>query len=290
MPAKHKVSQISSEAIFAIPSMGTNKLLISILFCCILISIDFNLNLSKSIRGNAKDILQPFFYLGYLPRILKDNYNYFLTSRETFSKEIFRLKEENEKLLITNSLLEEVTKENKSLKALWGLTKYDLEKYILAKKLYISNNYNNPVLTLDISNSGGNLRSNLPVFTRLGIIGLTRSVGLQHAEVTLLHDINSKIPVISSENRTHGIVQGGGLGNQGKLINIKKTASLKEGELLLSSDLSGIFPSGFFVAKIMSIKEESDNEFLSVSVSFLDVPTNEDLFLIFNGVVDRDEK
>ena len=56
-----------------------------------------------------------------------DNYNYFFTSRETFSKEIVRLKKENEKLTLINSLLDEKIKENMSLKAIWGLTKNDLK-------------------------------------------------------------------------------------------------------------------------------------------------------------------
>ena len=290
MPRKHKVSQISSEAIFAIPSMGTGKAFLAITLCCILISLDFNLNLSKSIRGHAKDILQPFTYLGILPGIVMDNYNYFFTSRETFSKEIIRLQEENEKLILINSLLDEKIKENRSLKAIWGLAKNDLENYTLAKKLYISSDYNSPVLTLDISNSASTLIPNLPVFTKSGLIGVTRSIGLQHAEVSLIHDINSKIPVISSESRLHGVVQGGGSKNQGKLINIKKTALLKEGETLLSSDLSNFFPSGFFVARVVSVKDEPDNEFLNVKVSFLDMPNNDDLFLIFTGVNEIDEK
>ena len=114
MPGKHKVSHISSEAIFAIPSMGSGKALLAIILCCLLISLDLNLNLSKSIRGYAKDILQPFTYLGLLPGVVIDNYNYFFTSRETFSKEIVRLKKENEKLTLINSLLDEKIKENMS--------------------------------------------------------------------------------------------------------------------------------------------------------------------------------
>ena len=290
MPGRHKVSHISSEAIFAIPSMGAGKAFLAIILCCLLISLDFNLNLSKSIRGYAKDILQPFTYLGLLPGVVIDNYNYFFTSRETFSKEIVRLKKENEKLTLINSLLDEKIKENMSLKAIWGLTKNDLKNYTLAKKLYISSDYNSPILTLDISNSESSLIPNLPVFNKSGIIGVTGSIGLQHAEVSLVQDINSKIPVISSDSRLHGVVQGGGLNNQGDLINMKKTALLREGETLLSSDLSDVFPSGFFVAKIVSITDEPDNEFLNVKVSFLEIPNNEDLFLIFTGVNKINEK
>ena len=47
MPGKHKGSHISSEAIFAIPSMGAGKAFLAITLCCLLIFLDFNLNLSK---------------------------------------------------------------------------------------------------------------------------------------------------------------------------------------------------------------------------------------------------
>ena len=77
------------------------------------------------------------------------------------------------------------------------------------------------------------------------------------------------------------MVQGRGLGRLGKLINIKKTADFQEGEVLLSSGLGDIFPSGFYVAKINSISDEPDNEFLDINVTFISFPESEDFFLVF---------
>ena len=281
MQKKHKVSQISSEAIFAIPSMKAGKVIVSMLLCIGFIFMDLNFNTSYSIRGYVKDVIQPLSYLREIPANLLDYYNDFFSSKKELLIEIKELKDENQKITLVNSLLNEVAKENQALKSVWELVQHDHETYTLAKKRYISSDYLRPILTLDISDSGKSIRPNFPVLTKSGIVGLIRSVGLKNAEVMLVHDLRSKIPVISSESRLHGIVQGNGIGKLGKLTNIKKTAHFVEGEVLSSSGLGEVFPAGFFVAQIISIVDEPDNEFLDIRVSFLDIPENEDYFLIF---------
>ena len=82
----------------------------------------------------------------------------------------------------------------------------------------------------------------------------------------MVHDPRSMVPVISSSSRIHGILQGGGFGKSGKLINIKKTTSLKEGENLYSSGLGEVFPPNFLVGQIVSVNDKTDNEFLEVEV------------------------
>ncbi|MAS59101.1 MAG: hypothetical protein CMD42_05215 [Gammaproteobacteria bacterium] len=281
MQKKHKVSQISSEAIFAIPSMKARKVIVSMLLCIGFIFMDLNFNTSYSIRGYVKDVIQPLSYLREIPANLLDYYNDFFSSKKELLIEIKELKDENQKITLVNSLLNEVAKENQALKSVWELVQHDQEIYTLAKKRYISSDYLRPILTLDISDSGKSILPNFPVLTKSGLVGLIRSVGLNNAEVMLVHDLRSKIPVISSESRLHGIVQGNGIGKLGKLTNIKKTAHFVEGEVLSSSGLGEVFPAGFFVAQIISIVDEPDNEFLDIRVSFLDIPENEDYFLIF---------
>ena len=68
-----------------------------------------------------------------------------------------------------------------------------------------------------------------------GIMGKITSVGRKSAEVMMVHDPRSMIPIISSTTRIHAVLQGKGLERFGKLINIKKTAKLKVGEDLYSS-------------------------------------------------------
>jgi rod shape-determining protein MreC len=100
----------------------------------------------------------------------------------------------------------------------------------------------------------------------------------------LIQDPRSLIPVVSSASRLHAILQGSGLSRLGHLNNIKKSAEYKIGEELYSSGLGGVFPSGYPVGKIESIKDNPDNEFLDIRVSFVQSPINQDYFLVLRSL------
>ena len=185
------------------------------------------------------------------------------------------------RLMLVNSLLEEISEENKKLKSLWSIDQKNKDSYVLAKKRHLSSNSLRPLLTLELERGDYLEAQKKAVFSDSGIIGRVVSQGLNNAEVMLVQDPRSSTPVISSISRLHGIIQGRGLGRAGKLINIKKTADFQEGEVLLSSGLGDIFPSGFYVAKINSISDEPDNEFLDINVTFISFPESEDFFLVF---------
>ena len=56
---EHKVSYLSSEAIFAIPAMKPSKVILSILLCASLMFSDIFYESSNKIRGYAQDLFMP---------------------------------------------------------------------------------------------------------------------------------------------------------------------------------------------------------------------------------------
>ena len=280
---EHKVSQITSEAIFAVPSMKPLKVLIAMLLGLILIIVDLTYETSNQIRGYSKDILKPIISLGNIPHEIFTSVRNFSESKEELNASFKLLKQENEKLSLVNSLLKEVSSRNSELGFLWSTIEENKDSYSLSRKVHLSSNPLRPVLTLDIGNTDPKLIASKAVLSKKGVIGRVESTGWSSVEVMLVQDPRSNIPVISSSSRLHGIVQGRGLGREGRLINIKKTASFKVGEELYSSSVGDIFPLGFYVAKISTIEDKPDNEFLDIKVSFLNVPSNEDYFLIFSA-------
>ena len=279
----HKISHITNQPIFAIPAMKPFKVLIVMVFCVVLIFIDKNYSSSDLIRGYTKDILEPIIYIQEIPSILFTYYKNLFSSKEKLLIELKRVKEENEKLTLITSRMDEITKRNKALGSLWEDVHQDKKLYALVKKRSISSNPLRPSMTLNIAGINNKIKVNQTVLSKLGIVGKVKSKGFNNAEVILVHHLESNIPVISSLSRLHGIVKGEGFNRPGRLINIKKTASFSKGEKLISSGLGGVFPEGFYVAEIESIADEPDNEFLDIKVSFLEVPQNVDNFLVYLG-------
>ncbi|HIE49702.1 MAG TPA: rod shape-determining protein MreC [Gammaproteobacteria bacterium] len=280
---EHKVSHISSEAIFAIPAMKPTKVLFSLIICFLLILSDINFKSSDILRGYGNDILNPIIYISKTPSLLVKNLISFFSSREDLRLTIQILEKENLKIQSINTLLEEISFENKRLNSLWDSIKEKPGQYSLVKKKHLSTNELKPVMTIGINRKEKGYAVNNAVISEKGILGRIISLGLYQAEVLLVEDSRSLIPVTSSSSRLHAILQGSGLGRLGNLKYIKKTANFEIGEKLYSSGLGGIFPTGYPIAKIESILDSPDNEFLNVKVSFLQSPLNQDHFLVLRN-------
>lgn len=94
-----------------------------------------------------------------------------------------------------------------------------------------------------------------PVITPKGLVGRVFRSCPNFSSVLLLTDPNNRIPVLGSQTRTKGILigQGPDPDTNLKVKFVSKNARLYEGELLLTSGMSGIFPKGVPVAKVVSV-------------------------------------
>ena len=277
----HKVSKITSEAIFAVRPISSIRFLMALVFCLSLLLIDIRFNLSNEVRGYAHDVLLPLYKIVEVPSQFINKASKIRQSNKQLKKNLLSYKEDNEKLKLINSQLKELTKRNQELNLVWNSAQIDKEAYLLGQKMNLSSNPFKPALILDVNDPDSILEINQPVLSKEGIIGKVKSVGLRSAEVMISQDPQSLIPVISSTTRLHGILKGHGLQRKGQLINVKKTATFKEGEDLYSSGLGKVFPPNYLVGRVVLIEDRPDNEFLNIDVEFLDLPEDQDYFLVF---------
>jgi len=277
----HKVSKITSEAIFAVRPITTTSFIISFIICFSLLLVDIKYKASDEIRGYAHDLLLPLYKTVEVPGIfIKKVLDIWQTNQE-LRKKISSIEEDNEKLELINSQLKELTKRNQELNLVWESAQIDKQAYLLGQKMKLSSNPIKPVLILDVNDPNSLLLVNQPVLSKEGIIGRVRSLGLRSVEVMLSQDPQSLIPVISSESRLHSILKGHGLERKGQLINVKKTATFKKGEELYSSGLGEVFPPNYLVGRIIHVEDKPDDEFLNIEVEFLRLPEEQEYFLVF---------
>jgi len=281
---EHKVSHISSEAIFAIPTMKPAKVLLSLAFCLLLILTDINYKSSETLRAYGKDILTPVIYIAKSPVFIFNKVIDFFNSRQDLRFTINALEQENLKLKSINSLMNEISFENRRFNSLEESIEDNPNNYYLVKKKFLSTNDLKPTMTVGINSREEAFTKNNAVLSEKGLLGRVISQGLLNAEVMLVQDSRSLVPVVSSSSRLHAILQGSGLSRLGHLNNIKKSAEYKIGEELYSSGLGGVYPPGYLVAKIKTIKDNPDSEFLDIQVSFLQSPIDQDYFLVKKNI------
>ena len=277
----HKVSKITSEAIFAVRPINSTSFLISLVFCLSLLLVDIKYKVSDEIRGYAHDVMLPLYKTVEIPGKFTNKALDIWQTNQELRKKILSYKEDNEKLQLINSQLKDLTRRNQELNLVWESAQVDKEVYLLGQKMKLSSNPIKPILILDVDDPNSVLLVNQPVLSKEGIIGKVRSVGLRSVEVMLSQDPQSLIPVISSESRLHAILKGHGLEKKGQLINVKKTATFKKGEELYSSGLGKVFPPNYLVGRVIHVEDKSDNEFLNIEVEFLKLPEEQEYFLVF---------
>lgn len=105
---------------------------------------------------------------------------------------------------------------------------------------------------------------NTPVVTHEGVVGRIVKSGPTTSSALLLTDLNSRIAVISSNNRTRGLLVGSGSRDELQLKYVPINAELEEGELLVTSGLAGAYPKGLPIAKIVSITHSDISLFKTV--------------------------
>ena len=277
---EHKVSNISSEAIFAIPAMKPGRVVGAIIFCLILILSDIRYETSKYVRAYSHDLFKPLTLLAELPVMVIDSVSNFFISTQKYTQQIRSLEEEIIKLQVTNKYLENISSDNKEMNTLWNSAKIKKNNYLITEKYSLSSNIFQPSLVLKIR-SGDEISKNDPVLTEQGLVGRVRDRGLFNAEVLLVQDVRSIVPVISKTSNLIGTLKGNGLERYGEMQYVKKTSLFREGEKLFTSGLGDIFPKGIEVGKIISIKNPVDSDFLEIKVKFSQSPFNKNYFLVY---------
>ena len=278
---EHKVSNISSEAIFAIPAMKPSRVIIAVIFCLFLMLTDIRYGAGSYLRSVSYDLIKPITFLTRIPDYLFEFSTVFFASRQSLEEKIELLEQENFKLEAINNSLEKLSIDLNKINSLRSSISLDLddELFLISKKNFLSSNEYQPLLVLDVDHDN-NLKINNAVLSEEGLVGRVTNLGFLSAEVMLVQDVRSSIPIISSESSLHASLKGMGLGRKGELNFIKKTASFREGEKLFTSGLGDVFPQGLLVGEIVSISDPVDSEFLKIEISFFSSPINQDYFLI----------
>ena len=276
---EHKVSNISSEAIFAIPAMKPSRVIFAVIFCLFLMLTDIKYDSGSYLRSASHDLLKPLTLLARIPSYIREATTVFFSSRQNLNEKIIFLEQENFKLKAINNSLNKLSLDLNKVNSLWSSTSLDKEKFLISKKNFLSSNEYQPLLVVDIDQDQ-NLSVNSAVISSQGLVGRINSLGFFSADVLLVQDVRSSIPIISSESSLHASLRGKGLGRMGELQFIKKTAQFQQGEKVYTSGLGDLFPEGLLVGKVVSISDPVDSEFLKIEISFSSSPVNQDYFLI----------
>ncbi|RKX22433.1 MAG: rod shape-determining protein MreC [Candidatus Zixiibacteriota bacterium] len=209
----------------------------------------------------------------------------FFMIRNTFV-ELSRVNQENQRLqqeLVEFSTrfsrFEEMERENVRLRAILGFDPPAGYSLVPAKVISIAGDL---VPTAAIINCGLNdsVEVDQPLINEQGLIGRVVTVASDVATVQLLTDPAHRVAVRIANSRDMGIAKF--KPSQGMILdNVPVQANIKEGDLVVSSGLGGIYPPGLVVGTVVSVSRSEEEPFCDVHLeTAADFNSLEELFIL----------
>ena len=161
------------------------------------------------------------------------------------------LRAENKQMLILQNKVRSLEVENQLLGRLLNYIPPADANFISAKIIAESSDNFTHILFVYIGNEA--VKKGQIVLGDESVIGRVDKVSGQYAKVILVTDINSKIPVVVERTRVRGILSGDNT-QMPSLIFTRSTADIQEGDIIVTSGVGGMFPSGLPIGFVSQIQ------------------------------------
>lgn len=197
----------------------------------------------------------------------------------------FSLREENSILRERNvtladevSLLRESRLENIRLRRLLALKERSAFTYIAANVIGKNSQPMRNTITIDVGASDG-VKYNMPVVTDAGLVGRVVGISGSYAVAQLLLHKDMRVSARVQRPRADGILYWDG--EEFFLKNVPRTQDVQQGDVVLTSSFSTIFPAGIKVGVVSSATIEPAALFQTIKVEpAVDFSKIEEVFVI----------
>ena len=229
---------------------------------------DKQLQFTKPLRAGLSTLILPIQWLVLQPgEALSAMGTYF----QNLDQAQTNLKAAELKVLqqsVRSQQVEQLQIENQNLRQLMGLQSSMVVASQAAEVLFDVPDPYNQRIVIDRGQLK-NVALGSPVIDAGGVVGQVTRVYPLTSEVTLLTDKDQSIPVLNSRTGARNITSGDVLAGQ-PMIELKfvpASADVKEGDLLTTSGIDGVYPAGLQVARISHIERRVDISFARIHAS-----------------------
>jgi rod shape-determining protein MreC len=185
-------------------------------------------------------------------RWLKESFE----TRETLRTENARLHQQQRDLELLAMRYDALAHENGELRGLRDALPPVAERWLAAEIINIQQSSLRQRLLIDRGATNGVFKGQAVLDDR-GLIGQTTHVGPWSAEVILITDPEHAVPVRVERTGLRTIAVGGGDASSLALPYLPANADVKNGDLLVTSGLGGVFPEGYPVARVSEVHRDA---------------------------------
>lgn len=244
---------------------ATSKLVLLGLLSILLMAADHRLQISQPIRAGITLVLAPLQWLSLQPgRLAHAAGDYFVDldkAREAAQSFQARSIGQTQRLQQVEQLLQE----NAQLRELLDLRTQINGQSKPVQVLYNTADAYSERVVVDRGQLAG-IEPGSAVIDAAGVFGQVTRVYPLISEVTLLTDRSQSIPVMNARTGTRHVANGDPttLGGALELKFVPASADMKQGDLLTTSGIDGVYPAGLHVGTITQIDRRIDSTFARV--------------------------
>ncbi|MBU6142433.1 MAG: rod shape-determining protein MreC [Betaproteobacteria bacterium] len=236
------------------------RMLIAVIAAIGMLYSDLHFGILKPLRQGLSMVLYPIEQLLILPR---DGVIWFARYGAAVSDLVGqRVTLERKEIENSESLLqiERLRTENESLRTLLDLRKSVKHKTLTAQISHETRDAFSNRIVIDRGSQHG-VAPGHPVINAQGVVGQVVRVSPITAEVSLVTDPSLMIPVALPRSGLRSLASGTGDGQQVELKYLNINAEVDVGDVLVTSGLDGLYPSGLPVAKINRVERAGSGQF-----------------------------
>ena len=226
---------------------------------------DKQLQFTKPIRAGLSTIIMPVQWLVLQPGQLASSAADYFENLEQAQKNLQAAQLKSLQQSARSQQVDQLLIENQNLRQLLDLKTTVATPSQVAEVLFdVPDPYNQRIVIDKGQTKEVALGS--PVIDAGGVVGQVTRVYPLTAEVTLLTDRDQSIPVMNSRTGARNISNGSLLAGV-PLIELKfvpASADVKEGDLLTTSGIDGVYPAGLQVGRISHIERRVDISFARI--------------------------
>ena len=224
--------------------------------------VDLRLRSIDLLRQSIALVTDPMQRAAQTPGSVVDHAGGYLRGLHNLLDENARLKQAQLQLAPNLLRLEHLESENERLRKLLAVTEREKANGAVARIMYTARDPFSRRIIIDKGQQSG-IIAGQPAIDEAGVVGQVTRVFPFSAEVTLITDKDQVVPIQVVRSGQRSVVFGLGSG-QLELRYIPANADIKEGDLLVTSGLDGVYLPGFPVARVISIERENSYAFARI--------------------------
>lgn len=235
-------------------------MLIAVVAAILMLYADLHFGMLRPLRQGLTMVLYPIERVLMLPRDALVWFGRYagtiadlVDSKTTLEKKVI----ENAERLLQN---EQLSLENDALRGLLELRKDIKHKTLAAEISHETRDAFSNRIVIDRGSQHG-VAPGHPVINAQGVVGQVVRVSPITAEVSLLTDPSLTVPVNLPRSGLRSVASGTGDGQQVELKYLNINAEVDVGDILVTSGLDGLYPSGLPVAKINRVERAGSGQF-----------------------------